>query len=254
MQKWLISFAAVVFVANVSFAQANAKATVEAAIKATGGKEKLTKYPATKYKFGGEMTLMGMNVELEGVATATPGKVLTTMTMSVGGNKVEASQYADANSAKIKLKVGGMSINQPLDDAQTNEMKISASMYEISSLLPLLDEKKFELKAGEDAEVEKKKCDVVIATMVSHKKDVKLFFDKESKMLVKMSHEGLNPGRQDGKTGIRDTVYSDFKESNGIKYPAKMVNYVDGELFMTLTVNDYKSLEKIEDKEFNLDD
>jgi hypothetical protein len=254
MHKWLLTVAVAFLAVSVSFGQASPKAVIEKALKATGGKELLEKYPAGKTTISGEMTQMGMTIELEGTITAAPGKSRTELNLTVAGNKVEVLQVATDKIAKIRLKVMGMVVNQPLEEPQEEEMKLSTIISEMTQLLPLLDEKKYTLKSEADEEVEKKKCDVVTVTMIAQKKTVKLYFDKETNLLTKSGHEGLLPGRQDGKKGNRETIYSDYKKVDGIQHPMKMVSLADGEVYLTAKITDHKNLEKVDDKVFTIED
>ena len=51
--------------AGPSYAQADAKAVIEKVITAHGGKELLEKYPASRNKFKGELSILGMDIAFE---------------------------------------------------------------------------------------------------------------------------------------------------------------------------------------------
>src|SRR6188472_1316975 len=55
-----------------SYAQADAKAIIEKAIAAHGGKELLDKYPASRNKFKGELSILGMDISFEGTSVQAP--------------------------------------------------------------------------------------------------------------------------------------------------------------------------------------
>ena len=53
-------------------------------------------------------------------------------------------------------------------------------------------------------------------------------------------------------TGLRDM--SEFKKVDGLMVAMKTTSYVDGKKFMTITSTEHKNLEKVDAKEFNLND
>lgn len=251
MRHLLLGLVAVAFAAP---AQADPKAVIEKAITAHGGKDVLSKYPAGKTTVTGELSLSGMTIDMTATVTHAPNKLKTEMTMTVQGVKVETVQVTNGKKAKTTLKANGMDIDRPLSEAQQKEVMLSASMREISRLVPLLDEKKYELKAEADEEVEKKKADVVTVKLIDHDKTVKLYFDKESHLLVKSSHEGLLPGNAEEKKGLRETLYAEYEKIDGQMHPKKITSLADGTVFLTAKVTEIKNLEKVDETEFAIDD
>jgi hypothetical protein len=119
-----------------------------------------------------------------------------------------------------------------------------------------LDKKKFSIKSGGEEDVDGKKADVVIVTPQSLKdKEFKFFFDQKSRLLVKTSRRGLAPGQAgDSVEVLEESYHSDFKKVNGVQTAMKLVVNHDGKKFMTVNVTDAELLEKIDDKEFTIDD
>ncbi len=253
MKRLMFGILALALAADLAVA-ADPKAVVEKAIEAHGGKKLLEKYPAAKVSFTGEMAIMGQNATITGVNTTDKGKVKVELDIEVGGQKVKVIQMATADKAAVKVTVGGVKIDAPVTDGQKEELKLASLYSDITGLVPLLDEKRFELKAEDDAEVEKKKADVVRVTVKGTEKSVKLYFDKESKLLVMTEREGLVPGTQEEKKGKLTTYFSEYKAVNGVQAPMKFVSKVDGESFLTASVTEHVNLEKLDAKEFTIDD
>jgi hypothetical protein len=250
MRHLLLGLAAAVL---ASPAYADPKAVIEKAIVAHGGKDVLTKYTAGKTTITGELTIQGMAIDMTATVTHAPNKLKTEMTMTIQGMKVETVQVTNGKKAKTTLKANGMDIDRPLSEAQQKEVLLAAKLREISRLVPLLDEKKYELKAEADEEVEKKKADVVSVKVLDHDKAVKLYFDKETHLLVKSSHEGLLPGNEE-KRGQRETLYAEYKKVEGMMQPMKITSLGDGTVFLSAKVTEIKNLEKVDETEFAIDD
>lgn len=252
MRKLFLGFAvAVVF--SPFAAAADPKAVIEKAIEAQGGKKQLEKYPAARVSFSGEMKLMGDTVAVTGVNTTDKGKIKVELDMTIQNMKIKILQMSDGDKTKVQLTVGGMNLDAPVTEAQKEELKMSASYADVMSLLPLLDEKRFDLKSEEDAEIEKKKYDVVTVNFKDANRSAKLFFDKESKLLTMVQREGLIPGGTDDKKGKLTTILGDFKKQDGVMVPMKITSKVDDEVFLTATITEHENLEKLDAKEFAFD-
>lgn len=241
-------------------AQADAKAVIEKAITAHGGKELLDKYPAGKSKFKGEMSVMGLDITFEGSAAQGPGQFKLEMVADIAGQKLTVVQIVDGQKVKTKQSLGGMEIPNMADDAQLDELRFSVVGQEMAQLTPLLaNAKKYSLKVVPDEDVDGKKAAVVVVTAKLDEKgektkDVKMYFDKTTYLLVKTARKGLTPGDPEGKEALQESILSDYKSIDGIQIAMKTVNYVDGKKFMTMTSSDHVNLEKLEKKDINLDD
>ena len=253
MRKLLFGFVLAATIAPFASA-GDPKALVEKVIEAHGGKKLLEKYPAAKVSYTGEMNVMGQNATITGVNTTDKGKTKTELDISVAGQKIKVLQMATPDKVVVQLTVGGMKVDAPVTDGQKEELKLSANYAEITTLVPLLDDKRYELKSEDDGEVEKKKADVLTVKIKNSDRSVKLYFDKETKLLLMIEREGLVPGTQEEKKGKLTTYLSDYKKIDGIQVPMKITSKVDGEVFLSATVTEHVNLEKADAKEFAIDD
>jgi hypothetical protein len=257
MRTGLATLVAIVLM-GPAMAQGDAKAVIEKAIAAHGGKELLDKFPASSSKFKGEMSVGGLDMTFDGKGVQGPGQYKLELTADVAGQKLTILQMVDGAKVKVKAALGGMELPQPTDDAAMDELKFALINQEISQLTPLLaNAKKYSMKPEADDEVDGKKAATVLVTVKmdgDKTKDVKLFFDKESGLLVKFSRKGLTPGSADGKEALQESVMSDFKKIDGMMVPMKVVNYADGKKFMTMQQTEYKLLEKLDPKDVKADD
>jgi hypothetical protein len=246
--------------AGPSYAQADAKAIIEKAITAHGGKELLDKYPASRNKFKGELSILGMDISFEGTSVQGPGQFRLDMIADIAGQKLNVVQIVDGAKVKVKQSLGGMDLPNNSGEAEMEELKFSVVGQEIAMLTPLLSKpKKYSMKVEADEEVDGKKATVVTVTAKMDEKgektkDVKLFFDKTSSLLVKTSRKGLVPGDMEGREAPQESFLSEYKKIDGLMVAMKTVNFIDGKKFMTLTSTEHVNLEKVDAKEFNLDD
>jgi hypothetical protein len=250
MSRWVLGLAvAALAVAPAVRADEAADKVINDAIKAHGGKEALDKFKAGSSKMKGDMTVLGMDLEFTGdLAYELPNKYKMTILTEVAGQKLTIVQVV--NGTRVKNTLNGMALK--IGDAEKAELAQAAAMQEIAQLTPLLGSKKYTTKADKEEEVNGKKADVVMVTAKDFKA-TKLYFDKESHLLVKTSRKGLAPGMGDPQEVVEETILSDYKAVEGVQTPMKMAVTHDGKKFMNVTVSDVKLSEK-SDTSFATDD
>ena len=119
-------------------------------------------------------------------------------------------------------------------------------------LTPLLDAKKYTIKSGDEAEIDGNKADVVlVSSEKAGLKDLKLYFDRTSHLLVKMQKKDKD---ENDVEVDEETTFKDFKKVQGVLTPHAIVVRRDGKPFMKYEASDVKQLEKVDDKEFPVDD
>jgi hypothetical protein len=79
-------------------------------------------------------------------------------------------------------------------------------------------------------------------------KDIKLYFDKESLLLVKVSRPGLNLLTM--MVVLQEEYYSDYRLVDGVKQPHHFVVYQDGNKFLEGDVTQYTFVPSFEEKLF----
>src|SRR5262245_18178718 len=255
MRRWVLGLAVAFVAAGAAAADEKAETVVKKAIDAHGGADALNKYKAGKLKLKGEVSVMGMDFEFTGtVSYMLPDRYKLEVNANIGGMKLVINQVVKGESVKSSGTIGGMQI--PMDtEAEKAELKMAAVLQEVDQLTPLLDAKKYTIKAGDDDTVNGKKASQVIVTPKDQDKEVKVYFDQESGLLVKSVHKGLGPGDGGNSVEVLEESYpTDYKKINGIQTATKLTVTHDGKKFMTMDVSDIELLEKIDDKEFTIDD
>ncbi len=254
MRQWFLGVAFAFVAAGAATADDTAIAAVKKAIKAQGGAEALNKYQAGRFSMKGTVPVMGKDTEFTGdIAYCIPGKAKVNLAFEIMGQNVTIAQTMNGGKFKRTVKVGDMTV--PGGDQDKDELKVQAAAQEIERLTPLLDAKRFTIKSGGEEDVNGKKATVVIATPKTVDKEVKAYFDQKSGMLVKLAHRGVSGDATGAQSEmLLEEYFSDFKKVNGVQIPMKMALHHDGKPFLTATLSDYELLEKIDDKEFSVED
>ncbi len=114
----------------------------------------------------------------------------------------------------------------------------------ITNLYPLTG-KGFELSTLGESKVGD---NTVVGVKVAHKghRDINLYFDKSSHMLVKTEHTVKEMGNEHKQ----ESVIKEWATVNDIKVPSKMVINRDGKLYVDGEMTDYKMLDKLPEKTF----
>jgi hypothetical protein len=227
---------------------ATAKEVVEKAIEAHGGTEAIKKMKFLSAKSTGKLSIMGLDIPIEGEALyAFPDKARNVLKMEVANQKVTVTQII--NGDKIKMSVADMA--PPLSDAQKGELRESVALQLVMNLTPLLEGKDFEISSIENPpKVKDKEVDGVLVKS-KKLKDVKLFFDKESHRLVKLTRKGLDPTEAE----VDQEIYmTEFKKYDGVLRPSKVEIMMDGKKFLESEITDVKILDKVDPKEFDVSD
>src|SRR5262249_23596512 len=135
-----------------------------------------------------------------------------------------------------------------LEGDQLKEMKEQAYGGQIGNLWPLLKkDSKFTLSLLGEQQVDGKPAVGVKVASEGHR-DIDLYFDKESNMLVKSESRTLHPMKM---KKVRTQIY--IKESryfDGPKEPKKLLIDLDGKKSLDLEILKTKSLERGDENEF----
>jgi outer membrane lipoprotein-sorting protein len=254
MRRLFLGLAVALSAAGLAAADDKAEAVVKKAIEAGGGADALNKYKAARLKMSGEVTIGGMDFEFTGTLVhSLPDRLRMDINLEIMGMKMVIHQVVKGESVKNSIKLGDTTLPDP-GDTEKEELRLQAAMHEAEQLTPLLDAKKFDIKAADDEDVNGKKAAVVVVTPKAVNKEVKMYFDKTSWLLVKTAHKGVDNSNGAPAEVLEESYSSDFKKVNGIPVATKVVVHHDGKKFLTINMSDIEVLEKIDDKEFTIDD
>ena len=222
----------------------DAKAVIEKAVKAQGGEDNLKKFPAARVKAKGSMELMGAEIEFAlDSSVQNPDKFRNDINLEVMGQKIAIVQVYDGKKGWQSMLGQTMEV----EGDQLDELKEEAYSNYLEQLYPLLHDKQFELKTVEGEKVDDKPTDGVKVSSKGHK-DMTLYFDKDSGLLVKSRKKSKDPSG--GQEVEAETYYKDYKEVNGTKQSMKQLLKHDGKKFLEAEVTDMKLLDKIDPSTF----
>jgi hypothetical protein len=237
--------AALFLLLTVTLTAQDAKPLLDKAITAAGGEANLKKYPALVLKGKGKYFQMGN----EAAFTAeqySQGADQTRSVTELLGEKVKIVSIRVVNKDKGWSKDNDQAA-VALDKNELAEDLESAYFNYITTLAPLRS-KEFKLipLAGENVDGKP-----ALGLLISHKghRDVKLWFDKESSLLVKS--ERRIKDADSGKESQEEILFGGYKDVSGIKVASKFTVKSNGKTAMEVEMTEIKPAEKLDPKLFD---
>jgi hypothetical protein len=229
----------------VSAADGDARAAVEKAVKAVGGLDRLARFPAMTWKGKGKFYGLGEEVEFSAEsAAAMADRMRSDINFEVKAMKI---QYVMAvNGDKGWSKADGAVVDMDAETLAEEKANLYASW--VARVWPLLKDPAFQLTPLGESKVGDR---AVVGVKVSRKdrRDVSLFFDKDTGLLLKCEVRARDVGGG-GNEFAQETLYGDYQETDGVKWPRKVTINRDGRRFVEIEVQERKLLEKLDDKVF----
>lgn len=214
-----------------------ARTVIEKAIKAHGGTDALNK-AQMRSRTGQGVVSLGGEIRITTEETARFPDCCR-MVLNPDRNRI----ILVLNGDKGWTQAVGMT--QEMAKSEVKEKQEELYVWWLMNLTPLLKDD-FQLKPLAGAKVNGKDASVVFVSR-KNSPDVRLFFDNESGLLVKIARRGTESGVPVGK----EYLYSDHKEFDGVKMPTKEVIMLNGAVKLSeIKFNDYKVLSRVEDKLF----
>lgn len=200
----------------------------------------------------------GDNLEkMKGSLTKTKGKILdleytteTALQLPDRSRTVAESKLGKfvqiLNGDKGWVKLGDLSrecVKEELD-----EMREQLNAAQISHLFVLSD-REYKLSPLGEEKIDDRQA---VGVRVEHKgfRDIHLYFDKESNLLLKVETRIKDPLRG-GEEVAAETVYSDYKNVDGVMTAHRMTIKYDGKTYIEGEITDVKYAEKLDDSVFD---
>jgi hypothetical protein len=219
------------------------RAIIERAIKAHGGQERLEKLKTDRVSLKGTMLVNDNKAEFTAETTVNmPSQFRNVVELKFDTSTRKVVQILNGDKAIVTVD------GQPVENippTSVAEMREILRLERATRLTALLSDKSFELAALGESKVKDRP---VVGVKVSSKNyaDLKMYFDKESGLLVKTEHDLL-----EGKQRVtQEEFYSDFKEIEGYKRPTKLVVFRAGKKLMDADLVDVKYLDKVDETVF----
>jgi hypothetical protein len=241
--QWVLAAGLVLVGAGSAPGGDNPRVILERAVKAHGGEERLARLHADRVQIKGTILVEGRDVPFVGeTLVQLPSQFKNVLQLDEGKRKRQVVQIVNGDQTWVTID------NQPLKlpDNALAEMRETLYLERAVRLVPLLKDKTFSLEAAAEAKVKDRPC-AVIKVSSKGRRDLWMYFDKETGLLIKTEHPLVGG---DGKEVKQEEYYADFKEIQGYKRPAKVTAYRDGKKVMEAVLTEVKYLDKIDEREF----
>lgn len=238
---WIPAFVVALFAAAEVRAQDEVWPVIEKAIKAHGGADKLDKQGAAQTKAKGSIDLLG-GIEFTQETTICNGKFKDQMQLQVMGQNVAVTTVYDGKKAWVSAN--GQNID--LDDKLLEEVKQTIYMMGLTKLSGLKD-KKYQLTSIGESQVEGKPA---VGVKVASKgfRDVNLYFDKATGLVVKIERQALDS--QTMQEVAEERIIQEYQDVEGAKVAKRLLVNRDGKKFMEAEILEVKLIDKVDDSEF----
>jgi hypothetical protein len=135
----------------------------------------------------------------------------------------------------------------PVTDELMAEFKEAVYMMSIGELTGIR-KKGIELSLLGEVKVEDKPAVGIKVSSKGHR-DVTLYFDKESGMIVRVDAEALDA--MGGQKVMQERIIKEYQTIDGMKVAKKVLVNRDGKKFMDAEVLEVRIVDKLDDNEFN---
>jgi hypothetical protein len=232
----LVAAVALAGVARAGEAE-DARAVIDRAVKAAGGAKALAKCKAMTWTTKG--TYYGMGAEIPftaNYALELPDK-----------SRMEIENFMTRVVNGSKGWIQTMGETREMNKGELAEAREALYLDRVIALVPLQGEG-FRLSPLGDSKVGDA---TAVGVKVSHAghRDVKLFFDKKSNLLLKVESR-VKPQDQGGKEVTQEVVYGGYADVDGVQFPRKLTIKRDGERFIEGESSDIKFPARVPAKEF----
>jgi hypothetical protein len=219
---------------------ATAKAILAKAIEAAGGEARLMKFKAGVYKSKGILYGAGAGdlSYTQETAVQFPKRYRVAVTSDI------LKKTIVLNGAKGWVWEDGIT-EELTGDELANQQEALYAIW-VGSLIPLSDSA-FTLVALGDSKAGERDVEGIKVRHKGHA-DLKLFFDKQSSLLLKIERQIRSAiGREEMTQEIQ---LGSFKEIDGIQEPMKVAVKINGSLAAEEEILELKHLEKLDEKLF----
>ena len=223
---------------------ADVKAVLDKAVEAHGGAGRLAKSKAVTTRIKGKVYALGDGVDYSGdIASQLPDRLHLEMSVTVMGMDFKITQVLNGDKGWVALNDKVMEMTKE----QLAEAKEQMYVSNVTWLVALRD-KAFKLSPLGEAKVEGKDA---VGVRVEHKdhRDVSLYFDKKTGLLLKTETRGKDPMAGDNEF-TAETLYDDYQKVDGFPVAHKVTVKRDGKLFFASENSDVKLAEKLDDSTF----
>jgi len=251
MRRLLMPCALVLALAALGRADdaADAKAVVEKAVKARGGADNLAKYKADVLKVKGAVHVSGLDIDFTGeISFQQPDKSRTVIEGTVMGTNFKSTRVVNGDKGWIDDLLGAARQQRDMSKEELAEERESQNANSIIRLAVLTD-KAYTLSTVGESKVGDKEA---VGILVKRKgyRDVSLFFDKKTHLLLKSETRVKDPQGGGATEFTQEAFYDDYKKVGDLQVAHKLTIKRDGKAFLESETTDFKPEEKLDDRLF----
>jgi hypothetical protein len=224
---------------------ADARALVERAVKAHGGGDRLDRDRASVQKAKGKYLGMGEAIPFTiTVSFQRPDRLRVEMDLDFKGQNISVLQIIDHDK-------GWFSLNGEVQEMPKVAIEIAHEQIQVREavrLTPLLRDKAFKLSPLGEVRVGDRPA-VGVHVERQGRRDVNLFFDKETGLLIKSesrARDVMNPDQE----FTSEEVFEDFRKIDGALVPHKVTIKRDGKVFLESELTEIKGFDRLDDALF----
>jgi hypothetical protein len=222
----------------------DARAIVEKAVQAHGGAKQLARLDAVRTSAEGKLGADNAAVDFTfDTVWQAPDRLRNVLHMTAGTQKLSLLQVLDGDRGWGTAN----GLTAPLDEKHLGEVKLQAHVRRLLRLTPLLEDKAYSLTALDEVAVNDRPA-LGVKVGARGQPDVRLYFDKETGLLVKIERPALDDMTM--KEVRQEQFLSDFRDRDGLKTETKQVWHRDGKKVLEMTFTEVKYPEKIDAAEF----
>jgi hypothetical protein len=224
--------------------QEDARAVIVRAVQAYGGEARLARLRCARITTKGTLQLAGAPAGFAAETSAQlPGRLKNVLHCDLQGQTHTVAQVIDGD--RVAVVVDGQ--EQTLKPQAAAELRELLYAEQVHTLIPLLREPAYQLTLAGAETVNGRPTVGVRVTSPGHK-EVVLQFDQAAGLLVKAQRRTLDP--ETLKDVLQEEFYGDYRETDGVQRPWKVVVFKDGKKFMEGEVVTIKYLDKLDDSLF----
>jgi hypothetical protein len=243
MRTVVLAVAFVFCLSPAAPAQDTPRGIIERAIAAHGGQERLAAVRADKVKLKGTLHVGAASLPFTNELTLQlPGQFKSVVTLIEGDRPHTLVHLLDGDKATILLD----GQPQPVAGAHLGQLRQTLQLEQALRLVPLLTDPGFTLHLLPEVKYNNL---VYVGVRVAGKgqRDLKLYFDRASGLLVKAEHLLDGPGGQDV---VQEAYYGDYRDVGGYRRPGKVVAFRAGKKVMEAFLLEARRLDRIDPIEF----
>jgi len=222
-----------------------ARMIIEKAIQAHGGEANLAKVKIVRQK-GTYRAFIDVNQEQTATWTQIcqkPDRFKNVQEAVIDGQKDSLTLVLNGDKGWISRNGQTESLNKEMVAKLQEDLDNDLISY-------LLKLKKKDLSMLPEVKVSGRPA-IGVKVSCKGREDVKLYFDKESGLLVKRDQR---IGDDMGGKATQEEVFRDYKETENVELPRKVVTFTDGKKIGELIISEVQFPNKVDDREFEAPD